>query len=150
SSIRATGKLRARKALDTFVVHTPRWVDKAFWSELREELAQLVAHLAAADMERAREQIIDRVSAAAQAADNPQSPLFPIHVEVDNDESSDTTKLSIRSTNTPGFLFEFSGALALLGVDIQRVNIRTIHHEVHDIFWVTDTRGHKIVDSDRV
>jgi glutamine synthetase adenylyltransferase len=140
----------SRKALDTFVVHTPRWVDESFWQAFRDELAELARCLAAGEPELARERIADRVSESAANAHQPHAPLVPVHVEVDNDALPGATQLSIRSTNTLGFLYEFAAALATLNVNIQRVRIRTTQHDVHDTFWVTDARARKILEPDRI
>jgi glutamate-ammonia-ligase adenylyltransferase len=64
--------------------------------------------------------------------------------------SPDYTRLQIRSDDSFGFLFEFTNALALLGVNIERAEIRTVGNEAHDTFWVTDAQRHKIDDEARL
>ena len=140
----------AHKILDIFTVRTEQWRERAGWEAFRSELRTLVALLAAGNAEAARERIIERVSQSARAARHNETPLYPVTVEVDNDASPNLTQLSIRSTDTIGFLFEFTSALAALGVNIERVEIRTVDHEVRDRFWVTDGRGRKIVEPDRI
>jgi [glutamine synthetase] adenylyltransferase / [glutamine synthetase]-adenylyl-L-tyrosine phosphorylase len=149
-SLRPADRPRSAQALDTFVVDTPRWVDEVFWRDFRNELAELAALLAGGEPELARERIVDRVSQMAKRGHEPHAPLFPVSVSVDNAALPDTTVLSIRSTNTLGFLFEFTAALAVLNVNVQRVQICTVHHEVHDTFLVTDDRGRKILHADRL
>jgi len=58
--------------------------------------------------------------------------------------------LRIQTLDTPGFIFEFSNALAMLNVNIERVEIRSVNNEVQDYFWVSDSRRRKIEESDRL
>lgn len=138
------------KVLDVFNVRTAEWVEAAFWEAFRQQLAELVALAAAGNLDAARERLMDRLSERARTALDVQATIYPVEVQVDNDASPTSTVVQIRSTDAPGFLFEFAGALAVLGVSIQRVEIRTHHREVHDIFWVTDDRGDKLLDPDRI
>jgi len=138
-----------RKALDTFIAKAPHWLDDRFWRQIQSELAELAGMLAAGEAEAAREKIVARVSPSAALAGS-VTPLFPVQVDVDNASAADATCLAIRSTNTVGFLFEFAAALAALNINIRRVEIRTTHHEVDDTFWVTDARGRKVDDPDRI
>ena len=58
--------------------------------------------------------------------------------------------MRIQTLDTPGFIFEFSNALAMLNVNIERVEIRSVNNEVQDYFWVSDSRRRKIEESDRL
>ncbi len=138
------------KVLDVFSVRMHEWVEAPFWESFRQELASLVALAAAGNLDGARERLMDRLSEATRRARDVQAPLYPIEVEVDNDVSPTCSVVRIRSTDSPGFLFEFAGALAVLGVSIERVEIHTLHREVRDTFWVTDARGGKLLDPDRI
>lgn len=139
----------APKVLDVFAVRTSHWVEREFWQGFQRELAELVALLANGNADAAREKVIEQVSGALRGGAEGQ-PLYPVEVEVDNDASPDCTVLHIRSADTVGFLFEFTSALAALDVNIRRVEIRTVRHEVRDTFWVTGAGGRKIVDPDRL
>lgn len=75
--------------------------------------------------------------------------LFPIELEIDNDTSPLDTVLRIRGTDTTGFLFELTNALAISGVYIDRVILQTTGTQVEDVLFVTDSHGKKIVDPDR-
>jgi glutamate-ammonia-ligase adenylyltransferase len=86
----------------------------------------------------------------ARNAPESDARLYPIGIDVDNDISSEFTVLRIRSTDTLGFLFEFSNALTALNMLIERVDIRTLDHEVCDTFWVVDLNRHKIVEPNRI
>ena len=139
-----------KKILDVFRVRPPQKVDASFWEQFREELASLVKLLAEGNPQAARESVIDRVSKASSSASPSDQPLFPVSVEIDNDSSPSHTRLRIRSPDTPGFLFEFANALSLLGIDVERVEIRTEEAEARDTFWMRDAAGRKIVDEDRL
>jgi glutamate-ammonia-ligase adenylyltransferase len=109
-----------------------------------------VALLAAGRTDQAREEIVDRVSAAARQHRDGDRRLWPVTIDLDNDSAPAATRLSIQSVDTLGFLFEFSNALAMLEINIQQVKIRTRGDEVDDTFWVTDARGEKITDPRRL
>ena len=51
------------------------------------------------------------------------------------------TRLTVRSGDTPGFLFAFTNALAGFTINIERAEIRTEGGEAVDTFWVTDVAG---------
>lgn len=65
-------------------------------------------------------------------------------IEIDNDASSEYTRLKIRSQDTHGFLFSFTNALAVLNVNVVGAEIRTVGAEAQDTFRLTDQAGHKI------
>jgi [glutamine synthetase] adenylyltransferase / [glutamine synthetase]-adenylyl-L-tyrosine phosphorylase len=145
-----TSSRTTAKVLDVFNVRTAEWVEAAFWEAFRQQLAELVALAAAGNLDSARERLMDRLSERARTARDIPTTIHPVEVHVDNDASPTSTVVQIRSTDAPGFLFEFAGALAVLGVSIQRVEIRTHHREVRDTFWVTDAHGDKLLDPDRI
>ena len=57
--------------------------------------------------------------------------------------------LRIDSPDTFGFLYEFTNALALNRVYIDRVMIETVGNRVQDTFFVTDENGRKIVEEEK-
>src|SRR5690606_33744695 len=116
------------------------------WQRFERDLAGLVRLVVAGQADAARDQAIDRVSDALRAARSDEGPLFPVDIEVDNDAAPQATVLRIRSVDAPGFLFEFTNALALLSVNIERAEVRTVSGETRDTFWVTEARGDKITE----
>ena len=59
------------------------------------------------------------------------------------------TRFQIESQDTPGFLYEFTNALALNGIHIAQVSVATEGNRVRDILHVTDARGHRITSPER-
>ena len=139
-----------KKILDIFKVRTPEKVDSVYWKGLRNELAGMIAMIASGKPEEAREKIIDEVSQAVGSKRESETHLFPVTVEVENESSPSRTRLYIQSADTLGFLFEFTNALAMLNVDIERVEIRTVGGEARDTFWVREPSGAKISDPERL
>ena len=139
-----------RKILDVFEVRTEHGVNDVFWKAFSDELTSLVALVAEGKIEQVREDIIFRVTAVFRENLNFDDRLLPISISMDNESSPNFTGLSIQTLDTPGFLFEFANALAMLNVNIERVEIRSDHSEVHDYFWVSDSHRRKIEESDRL
>ena len=132
------------RTLDVFHVRALDATDADVWRRYRDDLAGLVALLTAGRAEAARDQVIERVSEVARSLRDGAATLFPIAIDLDNDASPLYTKLSIRSTDTLGFLFEFTNALAVLNINVERAEVRTIEGETHDTFWVTEQQGGKV------
>ena len=60
------------------------------------------------------------------------------------------TVLRIRTEDTSGFLYELTNALALSGVYIARVSVHSQGSQVSDTIFVSDARGQKIVDPQKL
>ncbi len=75
--------------------------------------------------------------------------LYPINLEIDNEASDHHTVLRIDAPDTAGFLYEFTNALAISGVNIEQVVIDTVGSRVQDVVFVTDRNNRKIVDAER-
>ncbi len=129
---------------DVFEVRAMGDADPSVWQRFRHELAAL----AAGQGEQARDAVVDRVSGVLQSA-GAAAPL-PVVVAVDNEPGATCTRLTVRSADTPGFLFAFSNALAGFTINIERAEIRTDHGEAVDVFWVTDVAGRPIRDEERI
>lgn len=138
------------RVLDVFEVRTAPGVDADFWRDLETELTVLVSLLAEGRAAEAVERLVLGVSEAARGTRADDEPLMPVSVAVDNDASERFTELRIRSPDTAAFLFEFANALTLLEVNIERVEIRTLYGDACDTFWVSDSRGRKIEDPQRI
>lgn len=139
-----------RRLLDVFQIRPLGDVTPATWDAFRNDLASLMSLLSQGQEGLAREQLVGQVSEVFRAFAGDDAQLFPIAVDVDNNEASSPTRLTIRSADTLGFLFAFTNALAGLGVNIERAQIRTIRGEAHDTLWVTDASGRRIVEEDRI
>lgn len=114
---------------------------KAFEEALRE----LVGLLDRDRPQEAREKVNRRLIEAFSKTKNPlKGLLYPVEVRFDNQSSDLWTVMSIRSRDTPAFLYAFSNALALRGIYIHKVIIESIGAEVQDRVYVSDLRGKKI------
>jgi glutamate-ammonia-ligase adenylyltransferase len=139
----------SRLALDVFQVRSGNVLDEHFWASFEDELKHFVRLLGEGN-DVARERLIEKITRGMGTRVDAESRLLPVLVEVDNENSEHWTRLAIQSTDTPGFMFEFTAALAILNVNIDRVEIRTIDGKVHDTFWVTDAAGRKITEPGRI
>lgn len=139
-----------RRILDVFQVRALVDPGKDVWERFQRDLEGLVALLVAGHQDTAREQLIDRVSETFRAMGEPDAQFFPMSVDVNNDASPEYTRVTIRSTDTAGFLYAFTNALAVLNVNIEGSEIRTEQGETRDTFWVTDLSGGKIISRERI
>jgi glutamate-ammonia-ligase adenylyltransferase len=140
----------SRRLLDIFEVRALTEVTGDLWQRFRGDLSALVALLVAGKREAARDEIIDRVSAAFQAAGGSDTKLLPVSIDLANEPASPYTRLTVRSADTPGFLFAFTNALAGFTINIERAEIRTLDGEAHDTFWVTDVNGRQITGEQHI
>ena len=141
-----------RRLLDIFEVRALAEPAPDLWPKFQADLVRL---LGAGHPEEARDEVINRVSAVFRALGSQGVKLLPMSVEISNTgertpPSPSYTKLSVRSGDTPGFLFAFANALADLAVNVERAEIRTVSGEARDTFWVTDLWGQPIVDEKRL
>ncbi|MGE0227667.1 MAG: ACT domain-containing protein [Dehalococcoidia bacterium] len=143
----ATGSARARRrVLDVFEVRREA-ADAAFWSRFEQDLGELMRLIISGQGEAARDRVITGVSDVLRAVRSDEAPLVPTLVEVDNAASETSTVLRIRAEDAPGFLFEFTNALALLHVNIERAEVRTVDGQTQDTFWVTEGPGRGRIES---
>ncbi|MEZ4554369.1 MAG: ACT domain-containing protein [Dehalococcoidia bacterium] len=137
----ATGSAPARRrVLDVFEVRREA-ADAAFWGRFEADLGDLMKLIISGQGEAARDRVITRVSDVLRAVRSDEAPLAATLVEVDNAASETSTVLRIRAEDAPGFLFEFTNALALLQVNIERAEVRTVDGQTLDTFWVTEGPG---------
>jgi glutamate-ammonia-ligase adenylyltransferase len=71
----------------------------------------------------------------------------PVEFTFDNDGSPSWTVVDIRSTDSFGFLYAISNALAMRGINVYRAKIRSTGGRVSDQFLITNRWGRKIEDS---
>lgn len=141
---------RARKILDTFVVSGNGMTCTKDWDAFAAELKTLLEKLAKGERQQVRQEIIDRICTHIKKKSEPREQLLPVNIEIDNRACVAKTVVRILSKDTPGFLFSFANALALMGINIEEGEILTIGTEVRDTFWVLDSQGQKITDKERI
>ncbi len=115
---------------------------------LQRELLDLLVE-ARTGRRQAQAKLAKRVSEALPTA-RPSGPVqSPVEIDFDNDSHADMTLIRIASDDTSGFLYELTNSLALLGVDIRQMEIRTDGSRVRDTLLATDDSGRKLFDPQR-
>ncbi len=139
-----------RKIVDVFTVHPVHGeVSPETWARYAEDLEALLRRLDAGEQREAQGELAKRVADALRKIPSATAPLYPVDIEIDNEASERYTVLRIDAPDTIGFLYEFTNALALIGIYIARVTIDSVGNRVRDTLYVTDARGQKITDPDR-
>lgn len=141
---------RRRKYVNVFHVHTAHAAGAEEWQRYASELREL---LSLNDRNRQREaqgRLAKRVASAIRERRGPARLLLPVEIDVDNASRDDVTVLHIRAEDTTGFLYEFTNALAVSSISIQRVWIESEGTQVVDTLWVVDAQGRKIVEPRRL
>lgn len=147
---------KIRKIVDVFSVRPVRVpiLEPGFWLQISTELTNLLQMVRSGQRREARSELTKRVGAIlfetshSAQGDLPRK-LYPISIEIDNDSSEQYTLLRISTTDTVGFLYEFTNALAMEKIYIARVIIDSVGSQVNDILYVTDENSKKIVDPER-
>ncbi len=133
------------KIVDTFTVHSVRGeVPLDTWSHYNDDLVALVRRLAQGEQREAQGELAKRVALALRDSSGGSPQLYPIEIEIDNTTPDRHTVLRIDALDTIGFLYTFTNALALNGVNIRRMTVETIGQQVRDTLYVTDMNGQKI------
>ncbi len=146
-----------RKIVDVFTVDSTQAEARAgkgvlgreLWLSYAGNLAALLRLLQGRQQREAQAELAKRVAAAMRSAPMASPTLHPVEITVDNEASDHYTILRISALDTPGFLYEFTNALALNGIYIAQVSVNSIGNRVHDILYVTDAQGRKITDPTR-
>ena len=130
-------------AIDTFQVNDPTGeavTSPAQWSRTLDVLrAVLVGEESVAALLERRRQRSGR--AAPQAYSGPK-------IAMDNRLSDVATVLEIKCPDRLGLLYQITGTLAALGLDIVSARIATEIDQVLDTFYVQDRKGDKIDDGE--
>ncbi len=145
-----------RKIVDVFTVRPVRvpMLEPGFWLQISTDLASLLRMVRSGQPREARSELTKRVGALlfetshSSQGDLPRK-LYPISIQIDNDSSDQYTLLRISTTDTVGFLYEFTNALAMEKIYIARVIINSVGSQVNDILYVTDENSKKITDPGR-
>lgn len=119
------------------------------WTRYAADLAALLRLLQAGQQREAQGELAKRVAIALPQSSGGVPVLHPIDIEIDNTVSEQYTVLRIDTPDTVGFLYEFANALALQGVHITEVNVKSVGNRVHDTLLVTDAAGRKLAGERR-
>lgn len=136
--------LKRRKIIDRFCGTITHHLPLEDWQrEFERQLQTIISLLEAGNAERqaeARHKVNELVAGRLAELDLNSLPvLYPVSMEIDNREGY--THLRVLAQDTPAFLYALSTALALQGVSIERVRIRTVRGQVEDEMDVLDATG---------
>lgn len=137
----------ARKIVDVFTV-APVAPDKVMadgWQEYERHLVEFLQLLRRGEGQAASGELARWVGATFQERSAELAPLYPVDIEIDNQAVAQYSVLRIDATDTVGFLYELTNALAISQVYIARVIIQSVGARVQDVLFVTDSRGQKII-----
>ncbi|HEY9089967.1 MAG TPA: hypothetical protein VIO36_17480, partial [Anaerolineaceae bacterium] len=135
-----------RKIVDAFSVHAVDGSANAeIWQQYAADLARLLSRLRANQHQEARVELAKRAAEMMRAKKSAPTPLYPVEIEIDNHSSPRYSVLHIAATDTTGFLYELTNALAFRGVYIARMEIDTVGEQVRDTLYVTGSDGQKIL-----
>ena len=146
----ATTPAGQRKIVDVFTVRALDGATQLInWLGYESDLLDLVRLLQDRQQRAAQGNLAKRVAAALRLREPGAPALPPVQIEIDNDASERYTVLQISAPDTPGFLYEFTNALALSGVHISQVFVISAGARVRDTLFVTDSHGEKIITEAR-
>ena len=72
--------------------------------------------------------------------------LHTVQITFDNSQSASDTIMSIRSDDTPAFLYAFANALAMRNIYIAKAQFSAEGTKLHDRFYVRNRYGEKLTD----
>jgi len=122
--------------------------DSTRQEEFERELQMLADLLASGSLAEARERLnrflIERIEKMGEGLGGLGSP---VDLAFDNTTSGQWTLMEVRSEDTFGFLYAISNALAMRGIYIHKVKIRSEAGEAKDQFFIVNRWNKKIEDS---
>lgn len=131
-------------------VFTLRIPDGCDMSEIRpryeRDLSGLFQLAGQGDLAEAQGRLASQVVAALRGAMDSRSVSGPMDIEIDNERSAALTVLHISAEDTPGFLYELTNSLSLLGYDIRRVILTSLGSRAVDTLFIVGPDGRKITD----
>lgn len=138
------------KIVDVFTVQPLQEpLPEDIWARYEADLSELLKHLLVGQQREAQGELAKRVAMKLPAPKGSIPTLYPVEITIDNEASEEFTVLHIDALDTVGFLYEFTNALALNGINIARMVIQTVGNRVQDTLYVTDILGQKITDERR-
>lgn len=136
-----------RKIVDVFTVQAERGPATAeIWQQYAAELSDLVRRLQQDQQHEVQGELAKRVVTTLPETTETTGALYPVDIEIDNDSEERHTVLRITAPDTIGFLYEFTNALALSGINIRRMVVASKGNLVQDTLYVTDAQRRKITD----
>lgn len=141
-----------RDFVNVFTVRPPfATAEPEVWQNYEADLMELMQLLRLGREGDAQGKLAKRIAGALVGCEVESTPLLPVEVAIDNQSSPDATVLRIRGEDTIGFLYELANSLALSGINIETMVIRSEGTHVCDLLWVTDAQhGGKLTDDRRL
>ncbi len=136
----------APKFLNVFLVRSSSELTQQIRDQYDRDLEELMQLASEGQSHRAQGLLARRVGTAIRSLQARAERLLPVEIAIDNDVSPTETVLHIHGEDTPGFLYELTNALALSGISIRNVRIRSERGIVLDTLYVTSADGEKITD----
>lgn len=134
-----------RKIVDVFTVASVQGeINEQRWKNYTAELTELTRRLHAGEQHEAQGELAKRFAKVLRNRAGETTTLYPVDIEIDNETSDRHTVLRIDAPDTIGFLYEFTNALALNGINIRRMTVDTVGSRVRDTLYVIDNQGQKI------
>ena len=119
------------------------------WVQFESELNELLALTDEHGPRVIHGRLVKRVASAVAGARTP-TRLLPLAIEIDQTSATDSTVFHIRGLDSPGFLYELTNAIAVSGLSISRMTIRSVGSQVVDTLHVVDERCRKLDSSGRL
>lgn len=150
----AEDPLRRRRIIDRFSGTLEGNVSFEKWAfEVKNDMVEMISLLESGSEEAmlsARRRVNELVAERLAEIDVEIKPvLYPVQIEIDNSRPVGT-RLKVVSEDTPAFLYALSNALALLGISIEGVTIRTDNRRIEDEIYISDAAGRQIIDPDKI
>ena len=141
------GEHGLKKIVDVFIVRSVRdeTIQPELWKKYADDLNELITKIKTGRRREAQGDLVKRVGATFHETPVEGMPLYPVEIEIDNDEDDKYTLLRISAPDTAGFLYEFSNALALSHINIVRMLVQSVGSRASDILYVTNEKGEKII-----
>lgn len=118
-------------------------------TKLQHELLDLLNQARTGGHREAQAKLAKRVSESLPTARSSSVVQLPVEIDFDNESHPAMTLVRIAAEDASGFLYELTNSLALLGIDIRQMEIRTNGSLVRDTLLVTDDSGRKVLDPQR-
>lgn len=140
--------IQREKIVDVFLVKTKDGIPD--WNNYQSDLNYFLSFLQNDHLREARSELAIRIGKYFAEMDSEEKTLFPIEMTFDNEQSETYTIIKINTTDTIGFLYEFTNALSLTHIYIHRMIINTDRSNVNDQLYVSDEKGRKIIDPEKL
>ncbi len=157
SAGRASNHLRRRRIIDRFVCvpEQPTSMPMEKWRQLlQDKFNEIFLILESREkrdkLSRAKRKVDELVAdRLARLEQQTGGSIAPLAIEVDN-QAGPFTRLKVVGEDTPAFLYAFGNSLALRGLSIEHVKIRTHGAKIEDEIDIVDDTGRRIEDEKRL